>query len=263
MDSRGESILCGGKVVKNVAGYDMTRLMAGSAGTLGFITQVTLRVAMLPERWAALAGEGTLKACADAAAAILSSNIAPVFVAALPVAAEESGPGAADWTLLCGCEGFGQVIDDQLARIAMLYREMGLGHPVSKAYDIYEGCFREAYGHMRRLPFVMRADLPPDAVAGFMEELAGPRAAFPCVLDWGCGRIWLAMEDLGDKDWLRMCNLAASCRGHVVLVQASEAFKQRHDVFGPPRPEWRIMHRIKAELDPLSIFSPGHLPGRV
>jgi len=71
VDGRGRLIRAGGKVVKNVAGYDMTRLIAGSAGTLGVITQVTLKTATRPERCAAISAEGPLDACANLALEVL------------------------------------------------------------------------------------------------------------------------------------------------------------------------------------------------
>jgi FAD/FMN-containing dehydrogenase len=48
-----------------------------------------------------------------------------------------------------------------------------------------------------------------------------------------------------------------------MLEKAPLAFKEQNDVFGKSRPEWKIMHRIKAALDPHHIFAPGRLPGKV
>ena len=79
INSAGNLISAGGRVVKNVAGYDITRLITGSAGTLGFITEATWRVSTLPQRCAAITAEGSLDACAAAALEVLKSNCLPVF----------------------------------------------------------------------------------------------------------------------------------------------------------------------------------------
>ena len=72
ISGRGKLISAGGQVVKNVAGYDITRLMVGSAGTLGMIVEMTLKVATLPERCCALKAHGPLYACAKAYDGIIS-----------------------------------------------------------------------------------------------------------------------------------------------------------------------------------------------
>jgi FAD/FMN-containing dehydrogenase len=51
--------------------------------------------------------------------------------------------------------------------------------------------------------------------------------------------------------------------GHGLLMKAPDDFRKENDVFGPPRPEWKVMHRIKAAMDPDNIFAPGALPGKV
>jgi FAD/FMN-containing dehydrogenase len=62
---------------------------------------------------------------------------------------------------------------------------------------------------------------------------------------------------------LELCRFAAREGGHAVLEKAPDGFKQGCDVFGTPRPEWKVMNRIKDILDPKHIFSPGRMPGRV
>ena len=51
--------------------------------------------------------------------------------------------------------------------------------------------------------------------------------------------------------------------GHVLLEKSPDDFRKRNDVFGRPRSAWKIMHRIKKELDPNNTFAPGRLPGKV
>ena len=100
VDGHGRLINAGGKVVKNVAGYDMTRLVAGSAGTLGVITRVTMKTATRPERCAMISAVGVLEACAGLAAQVLGSSLGAVFATAEP------DDGGERWRLRIGFEGF-------------------------------------------------------------------------------------------------------------------------------------------------------------
>ncbi|MFV1968561.1 MAG: FAD-linked oxidase C-terminal domain-containing protein, partial [Pirellulaceae bacterium] len=78
----GRLITAGGRVVKNVAGYDVTRLLVGSAGTLGLLTELTFRVASLPECRRAFSAVGALEACQVAARELLCSKLEPTWVVA-------------------------------------------------------------------------------------------------------------------------------------------------------------------------------------
>jgi FAD/FMN-containing dehydrogenase len=100
-------------------------------------------------------------------------------------------------------------------------------------------------------------------VADFIKALDGELSISQAFLDFGCGRILAGIEDLSDEQWSKMCDLALEHDGHVLLEKAPVEFKKRKDVFGPPSSAWEIMHRIKRELDPDNIFSPGRLPGKV
>jgi len=74
--------------------------------------------------------------------------------------------------------------------------------------------------------------------------------------------VTVGLATLADDAWARIGSLAQHAMGHAILEKAAADFKRRHDVFGPPRPEWAIMHRLKAALDPHGVFAPGRLPGR-
>jgi FAD/FMN-containing dehydrogenase len=82
-------------------------------------------------------------------------------------------------------------------------------------------------------------------------------------LDFGCGRVMAGIDDLSDEQWSLLCELALEHDGHILLEKAPDEFKKRNDVFGLPSSAWKVMHRIKAELDPHNLFAPGRLPGRV
>jgi glycolate oxidase subunit GlcD len=257
VDGHGRRVNAGGKVVKNVAGYDMTRLMAGSAGTLGVITRLTLRTVTRPECCAMVSAAAGLERCASLAARVLGSSFASVFATAEPEG------GGDRWRLRIGFEGFAETVGAQTAGAEGLLAQDGFGDIRREDYDVIAGPFGEIYARIGARPFVMRANAPADR-AGRGALLLEPGSAPGCLLaDFGTGRILCGLDRLEDGAWDGIGRGMLALDGHVLLEKAPDEFKRHSDVFGPARAEWRLMHRIKDALDPQHLFSPGKMPGRV
>jgi D-lactate dehydrogenase (cytochrome) len=263
IDSTGVLVTAGGRVVKNVAGYDMTRLLTGSAGTLGFIAEATWRVSTIPERCAAITAVGSLAACAATALDIVQSTLSAAYVTCLPVDQPAAGNVPEDWKIIIGFEGFSQTVDYQMEKCGVVLETAGLRSPEQADYPVHAGKFGDEFGEMGQAPFILRADFPLDRVADFIGVLDDRPALSKVFLDFGCGRLLAGLEDMGDDDWTRLCERIDRHDGHGLLVKAPDDFRKRNDVFGTPRPEWKVMHRIKAAMDPNNIFAPGCLPGKV
>jgi glycolate oxidase subunit GlcD len=263
INSSGLLISAGGRVVKNVAGYDITRLMTGSAGTLGFITEATWRLSTMPERCAAITAEGSLDACAATALEILKSNCLPVFVTCIPGIQSAADAGHSNWNLIIGFEGFSQTVDYQLEKCSVMLQDGQLRVLEQTDYPVHQGKFSEVFNRLSQSSFILRADFLLNRAADFIKALDEALAVSQVFLDFGCGRILAGIDDLSDEQWSMMCNLAIEHDGHLLLEKAPDEFKKRNDVFGLPNAAWKIMHKIKAELDPDSLFAPGRLPGKV
>jgi len=266
VSGKGDLVCAGGKVVKNVAGYELTRLLVGSAGTLGFITELTFRVSQLPEDRCVVTAHGTLEAAASCAALLLRSQLEPTFITAVPASeaddrAEQRPMGKCLWRLAAGFEGLAAVVRWQEARCEEVMDAAGLAQPHADhpedRYGPSAPWERALYG----APFVLRADLPLDAAARFLGGLPGAFAPRQLFVDFGCGRVAAGLPDLNAGLWKSLCDTVRTLAGHVRLDKAPPWFKSRHDVFGPHRPEWRITSRIKDALDPRNLFAPGRLPG--
>ena len=263
INGQGQKIAGGGKVVKNVAGYDMTRLMIGSAGTLGLITEVTCRVMTIPERCMAVSAEGTLSACFAMATEMITSRLIPVFVVIIPENGQDGEIESRRSRLQIGFEGFDKTVNEQLKRNGILLEKGGLSLKDPQDYSVQDGIFKGPYSQLAHSAFVLRADLPLDQLAEFVASLDKELSDLKLFLDCGCGRILAGFENMPEGIWDRLCNLAAQRGGHVVIEKAPDEFKKDHDVFGMARPEWKVMHRIKDALDPHHIFAPGRLPGKI
>ena len=263
INGQGQKISTGGKVVKNVAGYDMTRLIIGSAGTLGLITEVACRVMTIPECCTAMSAAGSLAACATAAGQLIISRLSPVFIAAFPDSREDAKIESGNWKLMIGFEGFEKIVSEQLKMAGSILEEVGLQHKDQQEYSVQDGIFGDIYSELGQSAFVLRADLPLDELTGFVKQLSDRLKGTDMFLDFGCGRILAGFDVMPDDTWGPLCDLGAQLGGHLMMDKAPIAFKEKNDVFGKRRQEWKIMHRIKAALDPHSVFAPGRLPGKV
>ena len=252
----GHHICAGGKVMKNVAGYDITRLLSGSAGTLGFLTELNLRIASIPETCRAVRALGSLAQCAQAAALLLGSAIDPVFVTATPLGSER------EWALQVGFEGFQDTVVAQAQRGREKLEQSGLRIQSEFDYRPLEGVHGEDFAQLCNADFCLRADLPMDAIESFLSKSESTLAGAFVLADFACGCVSAGLPALEPEGWRALLALSAEAGGSVRLQKAPTEFKKCFDVFGSPRAEWTLFHRLKAALDPHAIFSPGRLPGR-
>ncbi len=259
INSASQIIKTGGRVVKNVTGYDMPRLITGSAGTLGFITEATWRVSMIPESCTSIAAQGSLDKCSAIALAILKTNILPTFVTCIPATGETKN----QWQIVVGFEGFSQSVNYQTEKCIALLKENQLKVLDKTDYTVHKGVFSDVYEQIANTSFILRGDFLLNQITDFFNFLDNEVSLSQNLLDSGNGRIYAGITNLNDEQWRRICDYASDNYGHVILEKAPNDFKERNDVFGLPNSAWAIMHRIKAELDPDNIFSTGQLPGKI
>jgi len=116
----GELIRAGGKVVKNVAGYDMCKLFTGSLGTLGIITEVTLRVAPIPASSATVIAEGTLPQTVEMSRSVVNSKLLPTGVFLRNQTASQN------YRLQIAFDGFATTVARQVSDVTALAQRHGL-----------------------------------------------------------------------------------------------------------------------------------------
>ena len=225
VNGKGEDLAFGGRVIKNVAGYDVARLMAGAFGTLGVITEVSFKVLPRP------AAEATLAFELGAAEAIAEVNRWAGQPLPLSATAWQDG------VLRVRLSGAPPAVD--AAR-----RKLG-GEEVADA-GAYWLALRE-----HRLPFFTAArTLWRVSVAQTAEALDLPGAT---LVEWGGGLRWIA----GDVDALAVRSSAERAGGHATLFRGGD---KAVGVFHPLAPAIdRIHRRLKAAFDPAGILNPGRM----
>ena len=263
IDGKGRTIKAGGEVVKNVAGYDMTRLLTGSMGTLGFITEATFRISTLPEKCVTISAAGPLDSCISVAAELMQSTLEPVFIVAVSKDLSGLENTGSNWRVAIGFEGFPRAVTYQMDRASTLLKTQGFEDLDETPYMPREGIFHSHYDRLDQQTVVLRTDIPFDQTKIILGKMGIDESSRDVLVDFGCGRILTAWDGMEDDFWEDICKWSTNSGGNSLIEKAPRAFKEKWDVFGLPRPEWEIAHRVKKALDPHNVFSPGRLPGRI
>jgi glycolate oxidase FAD binding subunit len=264
----GEQIKAGGKVVKNVAGYDMCKLLVGSLGTLGFITEVTLRMAPIPETAATLIASGTLPKVQQFANDLSRSKLLPSAVLLLNAQASKATDLAqSDWRVAVWCEGFEETVARHLRDAPALAQRIGLATAI-----LHENDHRRFWDKMRDFPLkaglVYRVTVPRASMAEVIQtvhDLSTADFRPEIVSDTAMGIVWISLEvnDLAAQWFAKLIAEARAHRGHAIMLAAPTHLKRGIDVWGPAPPTLSLMREIKRQFDPKGLLNPGRFVGSI
>ncbi len=236
VDGTGTVVKNGGRVMKNVTGYDLVKLLAGSFGTLGVLTEVAFKVLPAPGAAATLVLTGL-----DDAAAL------GAMTRALGSPYEVSGaahwPGAGTFLRV---EGFAESVAYRAGRLqAMLGGEVEDG---VTATTTRWAAIRDVAPFHGQTGDVWRLSVKPSDAPGIAAR-AGGRALY----DWGGGLVWLLLEP-GTDLRARLGEFS----GHATLVRADRDVRARLGTFQPePAPVAAIAAGLRARFDPRAVLNPG------
>ncbi len=238
----GEVFSAGGRVVKNVTGFDIPKLVCGAFGTLCVLTELTFRVFPKPEFEAVLALRGVTPGAGLAALRTVWSS--PLEATGLAYVPSDTQTG----TSFIRLEGARGPLDEKIAHV----RRLLAGHDIAVSDEVFSaigrGVLFEGAGKD-----LWRVHVPPAQAASVASKFAGAR----WIADWAGALIWLELE-AGDATALR--ETVDHAGGHAILMRASEEMRTRVPVF-PVEPPARapITRSVKAAFDPLSLFNPGRM----
>lgn len=225
VDGTGQVLNFGGQVMKNVAGYDVSRLIAGSLGTLGVIAEATLKVLPRP------VAEQTLCFAMDEGEALQKLNLWGGLP--LPVSASFWHDGQL-WLRLSGAQAAVEAAARRLGSNATVDGKNTWNSIREQAHPAFAG------------ELLWRLSLPSTAPAVGVDGLRA--------IEWGGAQRWYADEPAAIRE------VAASLGGHAVLYRAPESQRCLEGAFAPLSPALLALHRrLKKAFDPRGILNPGRL----
>lgn len=263
VNGMGETIHSGGRVLKNVTGLDLCKLLAGSQGTLAVLSEITLKVLPAPERRATLALRGLDPARAVAAlSAALGSPYAVSGAAHLPAAQAGRVPALA-WmdgpVTLARLEDFAASVAYRSGRLRAELGEFGAAEMLDDAASgAAWAAVRDALPLAGEPGAVWRISVRPSAGPGVAAALERAFAA-AWFMDWGGGLIWAA-GPASEAAHQAVCAAARAAGGTWMLLRAPEALRAAVAVIPPEPPALAaIARRVKAAFDPRGILNPGRM----
>jgi glycolate oxidase FAD binding subunit len=256
VNGRGDVVKSGGRVMKNVTGLDLVKLMAGSWGTLGFLTEVTFKVLPKSERTSTLLMRGLDERRAiGALAQALGSPFDITGAAHLPV------PDRQGARTLIRFEGFSVSVDYRLGEMRRLLKGF-------ESADILEGRGADAlWQSVRDAALLMnhgeraiwRVSTAPMKGPDVVAQVARTVEA-QWFYDWGGGLVWVSTPASGDAGAAAIREATSAFGGHATLVRAPAEIRAAVEVFEPQSEAvMKLTRGVKTSFDPAGILNPGRM----
>lgn len=248
VSGRGEAFLAGAKVVKNVTGYDLPKLAAGSWGRLFALSEITLKVVPRPEIVRSLVVEGLQGAQLSRIMALAMGSHADVgAIAHVP----KHLTGRRAMTVL-RMEGFGPSVTARIDILRSLFNGYAL---IDEMGDMESLIFWNEMRTLARLPSgqsIWRVNIPPRNLFTVVAALRPLGASW--VADWAGGLLWVAFD--GEADLVR--NAAVGAAGHATLIRKNLSMRQQVPALHPQAPGVAALEeRVRRAFDPLALFETG------
>ena len=261
---RGELFKSGGRVVKNVTGYDLCKLLCGSYGTLAVMTEVTVKVLPRPEKTYtvllpglddATAGRAMTRALGSPHEVSGAAHL-PAAQAARSEVSYVAGAGGAVTALRL--EGPGPSVEYRCAALRRELADLGASEELHSLNSLAlwrelrdVKPFVDTFGHA-----IWKISVAPTAGPAVVAEIAQGEAYY----DWGGGLVWLALPSGGDCGAARVRSAVAKAGGHATLIRAPLELRAAVGVFQPQDAATAALsRRVKYGFDPNRILNPGRM----
>ena len=282
----GDIVVSGGKTVKNVSGFDMVKLLIGSLGTLAVICEITFKLLPLPEKeQTLLIPFPGLDKANEFAREIMKSQLNPASLDLLNSTAANRVKHLrafqkAKYFAAIGLEGVSEAVDRQVSEIGDMGKEHGALEAVcldpEHHHDFWIAIRDFAQELVKDSPDLV--SLKSNALISKGTEMIGTyeriaqRVGLDCALVCHAGSGIVYAHVLADKDLSsKMDSLvdlitqfaaeASRAEGHLTVESCSLPIKERVNVWGEGRSDFRIMQRLKEEIDPAGTLNPGRYVG--
>ncbi len=257
----GQIAKAGGRVVKNVAGYDLMKLFTGSYGTLGIISQITFRTYPLPETSATVILTGAAEKLSKAASTLLNSSLTPTSLDLLSAGVVKALNLGAGMGLLVRFQSIAASVKQQSEQVRELALSLDLkvdSFSGNDRADLWEQLSQTIRKSATESTVICKIGILPDAAVEFLEKLdlwSNQSGLGQISVGSGLGNLQLVSDNLELLKKLRLH--CSEHRGFLSILESPVAFKQKIEPWGYTGNSLGMMQKIKQQFDPKNIFNPG------
>jgi len=248
----------GGRVVKNVAGYDLMKLLTGSYGTLGVITEVTLRTYPLPEASATAVLVGETDAIFKASQTLFSSALTPVaFDLLSPQLVEKLNLGKG-MGLMANFQSVEESVKQQSERLLELGEKLGLSANIYRDNDaqLWQSLKQPIWENLADSEIVCKIGVIPSEAAATLSKLESKLESGTGLIHAGIGVGVLRFDSISVDRLLELRRWCENKGGFLTVLSAPIEIKQKLDVWGYNGNSLDLMRQIKQQFDSQNIFNP-------
>lgn len=250
----GRVVRAGGRVVKNVAGYDLMKVLTGSFGTLGIVTETTFKVRPIPENYTLAVAAFPDAEAAFSAAEALKDRLPLIHLEVISRGISASLGTSVRPLVLAGLGGIRSELEYQMHKVSAVLHEL----------EMLDGDrARALYNSMRDLHFHDGISARMAVAPGELAKCATATSVeFIAHIGSGITEVWTHAEDPAVvRKWRE---LAHSAHGHLRVIAAPLSIRSQIDFFDLPNPgAFKLMQRLKHSFDPANIFNPGCFVGGI
>lgn len=258
----GKIAKAGGKVVKNVAGYDLMKLFTGSYGTLGVLTQVTFRLYPLPEDSKTLLLTGDAQALSQACQDLLKSSLAPTCSDVLSCHLMRSLELGNHFGLLVRFQNIAESVTEQVDQLQALGQKLGLSiaeFTAESEASLWQSLKNQMMPHFNPDLVTCKIGVMSNQIVNFLQESPGLAQIH---LASGLGRLVLT-TDSEIEQLSKMRSVCERDRGFLTILEAPKNIKEKHEPWGYQGNALELMKSLKIKFDPYNLFNPGLFIGGI
>lgn len=262
----GKITKAGGRVVKNVAGYDLMKLLTSSFGTLGIITQITLRVFPIPEASGSVLLMGESQAIAQASQTLLSSALTPVAVDFVSSQLLVNLGLGNQIGLLVRFQSIAESVQQQSQRVIELGQTLGL--KATSTFDdetnLWHQLKQQIWENDQASKIICKIGVPQNQGINLLKELdAIAQSHHLTIFHAGVGLGVVCLDGISPLFLLELRKWCQKKGGFLSILEAPIDVKKRLDVWGYSGNALDLMQRIKQKFDPQTILSPNRFVGGI
>lgn len=266
----GNIVKAGGKVVKNVAGYDMTKLFVGSLGSLAYITEASFKLRPIPTHMELCLLSGSAEQVNQLSSKMIHSHLIPARMEAITGGLSNLEQPNRPWVLAIESHENHTSAAYQTRQLQTWGQDLGMDSYVLQASDV-EGFWKDYRSQLLESEAAIRLTSAPNRMMELVQRLKsqleglGLSVRTSAGVFIGVARVYMSGGSLVEQERaIQLCReLVAVNKGTAVVEFAPLELRKRIDSFGPVQSELALMKGIKTAIDPNRLMSPGRFVGGI